>query len=54
MEALLTMLLSEKYSALAGEAQSPRSTEAEAMRQQIYESMKKSAASGGEEKKEKK
>lgn len=45
MEALLTMLLSEKYSALSGESQSPRSPEANAMRQQIYESMKKSVSS---------
>jgi uncharacterized membrane protein YqiK len=55
MEALLTMLLSERYSALAGEAQAPRSPEADAMRQQIYESMKKSATSDeGEGKPEKK
>ncbi|GAB4481172.1 MAG: hypothetical protein OHK0031_02870 [Anaerolineales bacterium] len=40
MEALLTMLLSERYSALSSEAQSPRSPEAEVLRQQIYESMK--------------
>ena len=40
MEALLTMLLSERYEALAGEAQAPRSPEADALRQQIYESMK--------------
>jgi len=53
MEALLTMLLSERYTALSSEAQTPRSTEAEAMRQQIYDSMKKNA-SGGEEQKGKK
>jgi len=51
MEALLTMLLSERYEALAGENQAPRSAEAEAMRQQIYESMKKSVTSGEQKKK---
>ncbi len=51
MEALLTMLLSERYSAMAGDAQTPRSAEADALRQQIYESMKKTAASEPEEKK---
>lgn len=40
MEALLTMLLSDRYSALSSEAQTPRSPEAETLRQQIYESMK--------------
>jgi len=54
MEALLTMLLSEKYSALAGEAQAPRSAEAEAMRQQIYDNLKKSVSGEEKEKKEKK
>jgi hypothetical protein len=44
MEALLTMLLSEKYAALAGEAPAPRSAEADLMRQQIYESLKKPIA----------
>ncbi len=54
MEALLTMLLSERYSALAGEnAKEQRSPEADAIRQQIYDSMKKPAVSS-EEKKEKK
>ena len=41
MEALLTMLLSDRYSSLAGEASNvDRSPEAEALRQQIYQSMK--------------
>ncbi len=53
MEALLTMLLSERYGALAGENQSARSPEAESLRQQIYESIKKSARED-EEKKTKK
>lgn len=50
MEALLTLLLSERFGALAGEAQAPRSAEAEIMRQQIYASMKKSAVSPEEDK----
>lgn len=42
MEGLLTMLLSEKIGAtLAGQANAPRSPEAEALRQQIRESMQK-------------
>jgi hypothetical protein len=42
MEALLTMLLSDRFGALAKEdgAKPERSVEAEALRQQIYETMK--------------
>jgi uncharacterized membrane protein YqiK len=47
MEGLLTMLLSERYSTLAGEnSQMARSPEADAMRQEIYKSMKAKPASG--------
>jgi len=47
MEALLTMLLSDRYSAMTGEAsQAARSPEADALRKQIYESMKNKPASG--------
>jgi uncharacterized membrane protein YqiK len=46
MEALLTMLLSDRFGALDDSAQSPRSPEAEAMRQQIYQSMKNKASDG--------
>jgi uncharacterized membrane protein YqiK len=47
MEALLTMLLSDRYSAMAGEAgKSERSPEAEALRKQIYESMKSKPTNG--------
>ncbi len=54
MEALLTMLLSERYSALAGENEKEqRSPEADAIRQQIYDSMKKPASGESEGKKEK-
>ncbi|MCX6078620.1 MAG: SPFH domain-containing protein [Chloroflexi bacterium] len=54
MEALLTMLLSDRYSSLAGDASKvDRSPEAEALRQQIYLSMK-NKPSGDEEKAENK
>jgi len=56
MEALLTMLLSDRYSALSKETapgSQERTPEAEALRQQIYESMKKSASDTGETKPEK-
>jgi len=47
MEGLLTMLLSERYSQLAGEnSQVERSPEADALRKQIYQSMKNKPASG--------
>jgi uncharacterized membrane protein YqiK len=50
MEGLLTMLLSEKFSALAGEStQGQRSPEAESMRARIWEDLKKSG--DGEKKK---
>ncbi len=39
MEGLLTMLLSDRFSALANEAQSPRSEEAEQLRAEIRKSM---------------
>ena len=49
MEALLTMLLSDRYSSLAGDTSKvDRSPEAEALRQQIYLSMQ-NKQSGGEE-----
>jgi len=42
MEALLTMLLSDRFGALANEsAQRPRSEQAEALRQQIRKDMEK-------------
>jgi len=42
MEGLLTMLLSERFSALANEAsQTKRSPEAEALREQIRKDMEK-------------
>ncbi|NCP86498.1 MAG: hypothetical protein CO094_02965 [Anaerolineae bacterium CG_4_9_14_3_um_filter_57_17] len=46
MESLLTMLLSDRFSALAEDAtkKAERSPEAEALRQQIYESMKNKTA----------
>lgn len=57
MEALLTMLLSDRYSALSKETApggQERTPEAEALRQQIYEAMKNKPASGeGSEKKKK-
>jgi uncharacterized membrane protein YqiK len=53
MEALLTMLLSDRYSSMANDASKiERSPEAEALRQQIYESMKNKSASGEEGKNE--
>jgi hypothetical protein len=39
MEALLTMLLSERFSALANDGQSQRSEEAEQLRSEIRKSM---------------
>ncbi len=46
MEALLTMLLSDRFGALASEtAQGPRSEQAEALRQQIRKDMEKKAES---------
>ena len=46
MEALLTMLLSDRYSAMAEDnSKAARSPEAEALRQQIYETMKTKPAS---------
>jgi uncharacterized membrane protein YqiK len=52
MEALLTMLLSDRYSNAEKEssAKSERSAEAEALRQEIYESMKKKPSGGTDEK----
>ena len=41
MEGLLTMLLSERFGAMAKESQSPRSTEADALRDQIRKDMEK-------------
>jgi len=50
---LLTMLLSDRYSSMANDASKiERSPEAEALRQQIYESMKNKPASGEEGKSE--
>lgn len=50
MEALLTMLLSDRYSNMAGEnSKVERSPEADAMRQQIYQSMKTKPSSGDAE-----
>jgi uncharacterized membrane protein YqiK len=47
MEALLTMLLSDRYSATSNEAvKTDRSPEAEALRQQIYEAMKNKSSNG--------
>ncbi|PKN94626.1 MAG: band 7 protein [Chloroflexi bacterium HGW-Chloroflexi-6] len=56
MEALLTMMLSDRFSALSSEttAGQERSPEAQAMRQQIYDSMKKKPASGESAEKSKK
>jgi hypothetical protein len=55
MEALLTMLLSDRYSAMANDAAKvERSPEAEALRQQIYEAMKNKSASGESTEKSKK
>jgi uncharacterized membrane protein YqiK len=46
MEALLTMLLSDRYSAMAGDTSKiERSPEADALRKQIYESMKNKPSS---------
>ena len=56
MEALLTMLLSDRYSALSKETapgSQERTPEAEALRKQIYESMKKPASDAGEAKPDK-
>ncbi len=48
MEALLTMLLSERYSSLAGDsAKEERTPEADALRQQIYQSIKNKPSSTG-------
>jgi uncharacterized membrane protein YqiK len=53
MEALLTMLLSDRYSAMTGEtAQATRSPEAEALREQIRKDLEKKPASGEGKKKE--
>ncbi|MBI3162348.1 MAG: flotillin family protein [Chloroflexi bacterium] len=41
MEGLLTMLLSERFGAMANENQTPRSTEADALREQIRKDMEK-------------
>lgn len=41
MEGLLTMLLSERFGAMAKESQSPRSPEADALREQIRKDMEK-------------
>ncbi|MBP6178039.1 MAG: hypothetical protein KA473_07760 [Anaerolineales bacterium] len=41
MEGLLTMLLSERFSAMAGESQAPRSAQADALREQIRKDMEK-------------
>ncbi len=50
MEGLLTLLLSEKMGvSLAGQANAPRSPEAEALREQIRQSMQKSDQPGGGE-----
>ncbi len=47
MEALLTMLLSDRYSAMTGETgKVERSAEADALRKQIYESMKNKPSGG--------
>jgi len=57
MEALLTMLLSDRYTAMAEDNnKAARSPEAEALRQQIYETMKNKSVGEGEapEKKSKK
>jgi hypothetical protein len=56
MEALLTMMLSDRFSALSSEttAAQERSPEAQSMRQQIYDSMKKKPASGESTEKSKK
>ncbi len=49
MEALLTMLLSDRYSAMADDnSRVERSPEAEALRQQIYDSLKNKPVGGGE------
>jgi uncharacterized membrane protein YqiK len=50
MESLLTMLLSDRFGALDDKAQAARSPEAEALRKQIYDSMKKPTAGAEEEK----
>jgi uncharacterized membrane protein YqiK len=51
MEGLLTMLLSERYTTLANEAQqAPRSPEAEALREEIRKSMQNKTQSGEEAK----
>ena len=52
MEALLTMLLSDRFSNAEKEtaAKSDRSAEADALRQEIYDSMKKKPSSGTDEK----
>ena len=51
MEALLTMLLSERFGALAGEAsQAPRSPEAEAMRASIRQDLEKKDKAEGKKK----
>ncbi len=53
MEALLTMLLSDRYSAMTGETvQSPRSPEAEALRAQIRKDIEKKSMPGEAKSKE--
>ena len=49
MEGLLTLLLSEKMGVIAAQANGSRSPEAEALREQIRQSMKKSDLPGGAE-----
>jgi hypothetical protein len=52
MEALLTMLLSDRYGALTQETQrAPRSPEAEALREQIRKDMQNKSAQPEENKK---
>ena len=51
MEALLTMLLSDRYSSVTGDTDKvDRSPEAEALRQQIYLSMKNKSTDGEDNK----
>ena len=49
MEALLTMLLSDRYASMASDAsKTERSPEAETLRQQIMDNMKNKPSSGGD------